>query len=163
MKQQFLIILLSFFVLQLFAQKSTCDMYPLKMDSVYLSNPLVKEFVEVSSLSTKNNYKVQFVKQGKKNNLIIIVKYSIESDKQGSLYIFSNKKQFFLKQIAFKRMDKDFAYFIIDINSNYVATIRDNGLTSLYFNDSMTFEIPKADSELIKKQADCFYTIITKK
>ena len=163
MRQQFIIIVLSFLISQLFAQKGSCDIYPLKADSIYLTNTTVKELVEVSSLLTKNNYKVQFVKQGKKNHLIITLKYSIEGDKQGSLYVFSNKKQYFLKQATLKRMDKDYACFIIDLNSNYVATIRDNGLTSLYFNDSMTFEMPKTDSELIKKQADCFYTIITKK
>ncbi len=163
MKLQPILILLSVLTLQSFAQKSSCEMYPLKMDSIYFTNTTVKELVDVSSLVTKNNYKVQFVKQGKKNHLIITLKYTIESDKQGSLYVYSNKKQYFLKQVTLKRIDKDYAHFVIEANSNYVATIRDNGLTSLYFNDSMTFEIPKADSELIKKQADCFYTIITKK
>ncbi len=143
--------------------KLSCDNFTLKFDSVTLTAPNTKIVAETSTLKTKNNYNIQYIKYEQKKYLKITVKAVLESTRNGSLYIYSNKRQYYVKQTNFYYLDKQNAYFLIEINSNYIATIRDNAITSLVFRDTDTFEIPKTDLENIKKQADCFYILISKK
>ena len=111
----------------------------------------------------KNDYQIQFIKHYPSNYLKIIVKDNLGYGQTSSLLLLSNKKQYYTRLIKLEVINKSSAYFLLELNSNYLITLKENGLTTIIFNEKVEFVIPKTDSELIKKQAACFFDIITKK
>lgn len=152
------VVLFILFSVNNFAQTS-CDKI-LKPDSCVLENPGTKELVDLAEVKIKNNYHVQFIKHPTKNYLKIIVKDNLGFGKSGSLLLYCNKKQIYVKKITLQPIDKNSAYFIIELIPNYAATLKENGLSSIIFCETTEFAIPKTDSEAIKKTAGCFYDLI---
>ena len=77
------------------------------------------------------------------------------------LLLLSYRKQIYIKSIELQIIDKTSAYFLIPLNNtNYLENIKELGLTSILFNEVAEFSIPKSDSELIKKAANCFFTLV---
>lgn len=150
-----------FFSLNAFAQ-APCDK-PFKSDSCVLETPGQKELVDLIETKIKNNYQVQFIKHNTKNYLKLIVKDDLGYGKSGSLLLYCNKKQIYVKKITLQPIDKKSAYFIFELIPNYAATLKDNGLTSIIFCDNIEFVIPKQDSEAVKKTAACFYDLAVPK
>lgn len=147
------------FSIQTFGQ-NPCDNL-LKTDSCALLIPQTKELVELMSVKIKNNYQVQFIKQDTKKYLKIIVRDDLGFGKKGSLLLLSNKKQIYVKSVALQVIDKSSAYFLIELSgTNYLENIKEMGLSKIVFNETSEFSIPKTDSELIKKTANCFYTTL---
>lgn len=135
----------------------------LKQDSCALLSPNKKELVELMQVKIKNNYQIQFIKQGQKNYLKIIVRDNLGFGKTGSLLLYSNKKQYFTKSTTLQIIDKTSAYFLVELNPNYLTTLKDNGLTNIIFEEKTEFVIPKQDSESVKQLAACFYEAISVK
>lgn len=131
-----------------------------KADSSILEKPGIKELVDLAEVKIKNNYQVQFIKHSSKNYLKIIVKDNLGFGKSGSLLLYCNKKQIYVKKITLQPIDKSSAYFIFELIPNYAATLRENGLTSIIFCETTEFGIPKQDSEAVKKTAACFYDLV---
>lgn len=132
-------------------------------DSCSLQNPLKKEWVDVIDVKIKNNYQVQFIKHHNQLFLKLIIRNDLGYGKTGSLVLFSGKKQYYTKSITLQIIDKQSAYFLLELNSNYITTLKDNGLTSFVFRENVEFSIPKNDSELVEQGANCFYEATTKK
>ncbi len=161
MKQLFLFCTLTFSIAG-FSQTS-CD-YSLKPDSCSLVTTNTKELVDVIEVKIKKNYLVQFIKHDQKKYLKIIVRDNLGFGKKSSLLLLSNKKQIFIKSIELQIIDKTSAYFLISLNNtNYLENIIDMGLSSIVFNETAEFSVPKSDSDQIKKAANCFYNQVTKK
>jgi hypothetical protein len=159
MKQLLLICSLTFSIIS-FAQ-TNCE-FQFKSDSCALSIPKNKEVVEVMEVKIKKNYLVQFIKQDKKNYLKIIVQDNLGFGKKGSLLLLSNKKQIYIKSIELQVINKTSAYFLISLNETYyLENIKELGLTSIVFNEVAEFGIPKADSDQIKKAANCFFNQVS--
>lgn len=142
-----------------FSQSVPCK--PLKTDSCVLPPLLKKQEVQMLEVSIKNNYQIQFIKHSPTNYLKIIVKDNLGYGNSSSLLLLSNKKQYYTRLIKLEIIDKTSAFFLLELNSNYLVTLKENGLTNIIFNEKVEFVIPKADSELIKKTANCFYEIVT--
>lgn len=153
----FLIIVFFGFAFKINSQ-SKCSI-ALKSDSCSLQKTENKVWVDLISVNIKNNYDVQFIKYQQKYYLKIVVRNDLGYGKTGSLVLFSGKKQYYTKSITLQIIDKKSAYFLLDINSNYLTTIKDNGLTSIVFCENVEFLIPKTDSELVKQGASCFYEL----
>ena len=132
----------------------------LKTDSCALQLATKKELVDLISVSIKNNYQVQFIKHKNTTYLKLIIKNDLGYGRTCSLILYSTKKQYYTKSITLQSIDKTSAYFLLEINSNYLKTIVDNGLTSIVFCENSEFVIPKADSELVKQGATCFYDAV---
>ncbi len=140
--------------------QSSCE-FQLKQDSSALLSPKIKEVVEMIEVKIKNNYQVQFIKQDKKNYLKIIVKDNLGFGKKGSLLLISTKKQVYVKTITLEPIDKNSAYFLVDLNNSYyLDNFKEFGLSKIVFNETTEFAIPKTDSEQIKKAANCFFAIV---
>jgi hypothetical protein len=138
----------------------TCD-YRLKTDSCILTVPKIKEVAELMEVKIKNNYLVQFIKQDKKNYLKIIVRDDLGFGKKGSLLLLSAKKQIYVKSIKLEPIDKNSAYFLVELNNSYyLDNLKEFGLSKIVFNETVEFGVPKPDSDQIKKASDCFYTIV---
>jgi len=159
MKPFFLFCTLTFSIAG-FSQTS-CD-YQIKSDSCSITNPKEKEIVNAITVKIKNNYLLQFITKDKQNYLKIIVRDNLGFGKRSSLLLLANKKQIYIKSIELQIIDKRSAYFLISLNNtNYLENIKDMGLSSIVFNETAEFSIPKSDSEQIKKAANCFYNHIT--
>lgn len=135
--------------------QSKCK-YTLSNDSSSLQNPAKKELVGLMEVKIKNNYNVQLIKHGSRKYLKIIVRDNLGFGQTGSLLLYSNKKQYFNKDITLQIIDKTSAYFLLDLNPNYLLTLKENGLTSIIFRESVEFVIPRQDSEAVKELASCF-------
>ena len=159
MKQLYLICSLTLSMIS-FSQ-TTCD-YQFKLDSCSLYIPKNKEAVEIIEIKIKNNYLVQFIKHDKINYLKIIVKDNLGFGKKSSLLMLSAKKQIYIKSIELQIIDKTSAYFLIPLNdNNYLENIKNMGLSGLIFNENAEFGIPKSDSDMIKKAANCFFNQVS--
>ncbi|MDF2451060.1 MAG: hypothetical protein K0S26_564 [Bacteroidota bacterium] len=135
--------------------------YQLKQDSCALLSPKIKEVAEVMEVKIKNNYLVQFIKQDKKNYLKIIVRDDLGFGKKGSLLLLSSKKQIYVKLIKLEPIDKNSAYFLVELNNSYyLDNLKEFGLSKIVFNETVEFGVPKPDSDQIKKAAECFYGIV---
>lgn len=153
---KFIIFLGLFFILNSTSYSQNKCHQNLVNDSSILFNPAQKEAVQLMEVKIKNNYQIQFIKKDSKNYLKIIVKDNLGYGQTGSLLLYSNKKQYFLKSITLQIIDKKSGYFILEVNPNYLTTIKENGLTSIIFQEKVEFTIPKQDSELVKQLATCF-------
>lgn len=140
--------------------QSTCA-YQFKQDSCALLSPKTKELVEVIEVKIKNNYLVQFIKHDKKNYLKIIVRDNLGFGKKGSLLLISSKKQVYVKSLTLEPIDKNSAYFLVDLNNSYyLDNFKEFGLSKIVFNETTEFAVPKTDSDQIKKAANCFFAIV---
>lgn len=158
MKQLLFIYSLIFSLIGL--SQTPCE-FILKNDSSSLQAPKNKELVDIMEVKIKNNYQIQFIKQGTKNYLKIIVRDDLGFGKKSSLLLLSNKKQIYVKSIMLQIIDKTSAYFLIELNGTYyLENIKEFGLSKIVFNETSEFGIPKTDSDQIKKAANCFFPIV---
>ena len=67
------------------------------------------------------------------------------------------------KVISLQKVDNNSAYFLLELKPSYLSTLKENGLTSFVFCDTVESIIPKVDSELVKKAASCFMDAVLKK
>jgi hypothetical protein len=126
-----------------------------------VTGPGKEEAVEMMEVKIKNNYLVQFIKIDKKNYLKIIVRDNLGFGKKGSLLLSSIKKQIFIKSTTLNIIDKESAYFLVEINNTfYLDNIKEFGISKITFNETTEFSIPKNDSDAIKKAAQCFFDIV---
>lgn len=140
--------------------QTDCDKL-LKTDSCALQSSKNKEWVELMEVKIKNNYQIQFIKQGQKNYLKVIVRDDLGFGKKSSLVLLSNKKQIYVKSIALQVIDKTSAYFLVELSGTfYLENIKEFGLSKIIFNETSEFSIPKSDSEQIKKAANCFFSLL---
>ncbi len=137
------------------AQTKIKQTFSLKDDSCIIGT--TKEKVELIEVVIKNDYRIHFITYAKKKYLKIIVKNDLGYGKTGSLLLVSSKKQFYTKSLKLEIINKQSAYFIIPLESNYLTTLKENGLTRILFCENVEFVIPKSDSELIKQAALKFY------
>lgn len=139
-----------------------CD-NALTKDSVIINKAPEKELVEKLEVKIKNNYKVQFIRFQQKNFLRIEVKDNLGFGQTASLLLLSNSKQFYVRSTTLKVLDPNTAFFLVELNPQYLQTLKENGLSSIIFNEKSEFTIPKSDSETIKKAAACFFDIVIPK
>lgn len=140
--------------------QTACDKV-LKTDSCALQSSKNKEWVELMEVKIKNNYQIQFIKQGQKKYLKIIVRDDLGFGKKSSLLLLSNKKQIYIKSIMLQVIDKTSAYFLVELSGTfYLENIKEFGLSKIIFNETSEFSIPKSDSDQIKKAANCFFTLL---
>ena len=140
--------------------QTPCE-YTLKPDSSALLTPKKKEPVELLEVKIKNNYQVQFIKLDKKNYMKIIVRDDLGFGKKGSLLLLAAKKQIYIRSTTLNVIDKTSAYFLVELNdSYYLDNIKEFGLSKIVFNETVEFSIPKTDTDLIKKAAECFNNVV---
>lgn len=144
-----------------YSQK-TCNMV-LTEDSCSLQTLGKKELVNLIDVKIKNNNQVQFIKHLNQMYLKLIIKNDLGFGKTGSLILLSGKRQYYIKEITLQKVDNNLAYFLIELQTNYLTTLKDNGLTSFVFCEKEEMVIPKTDSEQVKKAANCFMEAVIKK
>ncbi len=123
-----------------------------------------KEEVELMEVTIKNNYQLQFIRsKDKKTYLRIIVRDNLGFGQIGEFMLICGKKQIYDKDVKLVPIDKSSGWFLLELNPNYIQTLRDLGLTKIIFRDTVEFLVPKADSEKIRQTAGCFFDAVVPK
>lgn len=94
--------------------------------------------------------------------LRFVVKKNFYFDKVDVLEIRSGSKSYYVKNTRQYKIDKTTGLFIVEIFSNYISTLKDEGITSLYFANAET-DFTKKDASQIKQISNCFYELISTK
>jgi hypothetical protein len=79
-------------------------------------------------------------------------------DKVGTLEILSGSKTYSAKEIRQFMVTKNSGLFVTEIFSNYLTTIRNEGITELVFNQATT-RFSRNDTRKIKKMAEYFQNV----
>jgi hypothetical protein len=138
---------------QLHAQ-SSCDF---QKDTMTL--PFSKKVVEgdLVRIPLKKGSEVTFLKaEGGKMYLRLLVKENFYFDKVDVLEIRSGSKSYYAKETRQYKVDKTTGLFVIEIFSNYLTTLKEEGITSIVFNKAET-DFTRNDANEIKRTARCFY------
>lgn len=118
---------------------------------------------EVLTTILKNKNAVEFIKADNgKLYLKLTVSQNLYFDKIDVLEIRSGSKSFYVKDTKQYQRDKNTGFFVVELFKNYVATLKDDGITSIYFNQAET-PFTRQDCVQIKQIAKCFYDAITPK
>lgn len=133
----------------------------------FINDSIVKpgatEAVVVNALtySLKNGGVVQLIKDEEKMYLRLKLREKLGFVSDGPLELISGSKSIRFKT-KFYDIDKPTPYFILPIGINYVATLKEYGLSNLLFN-SHEVKFSKEESKGIKEIASCFYATNAKK
>jgi hypothetical protein len=103
-----------------------------------------------------------FKTEDDKYYLKFIVKKNFYFDKVDVLEIRSGNKSYYAKNTRQYKIDKTTGLFVIEIFKNYIATLKEDGITSLYFAKAET-DFTRQDAGQIKKMAKCFYESLSVK
>lgn len=94
--------------------------------------------------------------------LKLVVKKNFYFDKIDVLEIRSGNKSYYAKDTRQYKIDKTTGMFVLQVFKNYVSTLKDEGITSLYFAKAET-DFTRQDANQIKKMSKCFYESISTK
>ncbi len=128
-------------------------------DSLYKPSEKTSCLVSVLNCPLKNGGSIQFINNKGKLILKITPNQKLGFLDAGSLQIKSGTKSFFLRNTTLYNHKEPNAYFLVDVLINYVATLRDDGLTSLVFNEKFEAVFPGEDQKNIRRTAKCFYEL----
>lgn len=128
-------------------------------DSCVLPPANAKVPVDMLDARIKSNYHIQLIRQGPKQFIRIIVTDNLGFGKTGPVLLKSGGKQMYYKSATLSVIDSARACFMLELYPNYVITLKDEGLTSLVFNNTVEYSIPRQDTETIKELAKCFYSL----
>jgi hypothetical protein len=128
-------------------------------DSLYKPAEKQSVLVNVLKCPLKNGGNIEFINNKGKLILKITPNQKLGFVDVGSLQIKSaGNKSIFFKNITYYNHKDPGAYFLVDVLINYIATLRDDGLTSLVFNEKFEADF-KDDQKNIRKTAKCFYEL----
>lgn len=128
-------------------------------DSIYKPSEQKKVPGKVMTTNLKNGGKVQLITAGGKYLLKIIPNEKLGFVESGPLEIKSGNKSFFVKNATLYNIKEPEAYFLVDVMINYIATLKDDGITSILFNTKFESKLQKEDTGNIKKMSRCFYEL----
>lgn len=129
-----------------------------------LTKPGEKEGVLVNALTAplKTGGTVQIINHNDRFFLKLKITEKLGFVASGPLELKSGTKSFYVKTAQLNNINKPNANFVIEVFINYVATLRDHGLTGLVFN-THEIKFAKEDTKNIREIAGCFYTEHNKK
>ncbi len=84
------------------------------------------------------------------------LKSNLYFDKSENLEVKSGSKIFYQKGIKQYQKDKHTGFFVFEVYKNYIATLKDEGITSYVFNNN-ELVFTKSETREIKKIAKCLY------
>lgn len=114
--------------------------------------------------TTLKNFSVVrlFIADNNRLFLKMIVTKNFYFDKVATLEIRSGHKSYYAKDTKQYKITKTSGLFVIEVFKNYVATIREEGITSIVFGEAET-DFTRQDAKQIKQIAKCVYEAISGK
>ncbi len=105
----------------------------------------------------KNGSTLQLLKaSNNKFYLRICTSENIYFNKTDMLEIRSGSKSFYAKETTNYQLGKNSGYFVIEVFKNYIATLKDDGITGFIFGKAET-SYSKQDCNQVKQMAKFFY------
>lgn len=153
MKYWFIFIFNLFFAVS-FAQN--CKEQPVN-DSVYKPSEKKKVLAEIHTIHLSNKGKIFLVNHNGKYFLKLCLNEKMGMVDLGNLEIKSGNRSYFIKNAVYHNINENDAYFFVDMGINYVATLKDEGITSVIYNTKFETKLPKEDMNAVRKTAKCFY------
>jgi hypothetical protein len=132
----------------------------LSSDTLYI--PAENKVLNGESIQTtlKNQSVVKFFKTAdSRYYLKIFITKNFYFNKVDLLEIRSGSKSFYAKDTKQYKLDKTMGMFVFEIFRNYVATLKDEGITSIVFAKAET-DLTRKDAAEVKKISKCFYESI---
>lgn len=134
-----------------------------KSDTMSLFNN--GKIVEGSYIETtlKNGSVIRLFKTNdNKNYMRILVTENFYFDKVDMLEIKSGHKSYYASDSKQYKVNKNTGLFIIEVPKNYVAQLKDHGISAIDFAHATT-RFTKSDSKQIRTICSCFYNSIQNK
>lgn len=132
---------------------------PVTVDTLYFPSKQISELVKVMNCPLKNGGNIQLFNNGGKYVLKLSLHEKFGFLDVGSLQIKSGNKSFFLKSTTLYNHKETTAYFLVDVLINYIATLKDDGITSVVFNEKFEATLASEDIKNIRRTAKCFYEL----
>lgn len=128
-------------------------------DTLFLPKESKRIVAEYLSADFKNGSNFRFYKTGNRYFLKLVVHENLYFDKVDLLEIQSGDKSFYAKDTKQIELDKSSGYFVVEIYKNYVATLREEGLSAILFGKVET-PFTRSDGNQVRQLAKCFYQTI---
>jgi hypothetical protein len=142
--------------------QADCQMQ-LQSDTMTLTGEgkvLEGDYLEVT---LKNQSEVRLFRTSQnKLYLRLIVTENFYFNKVDMLEIMSGSKSYYAKNTKQHKVSKTRGLFLIEIFHNYLATLKEDGITGLTFNKAVT-DFTRQDANLVKAMAKCMYDNVTPK
>lgn len=94
--------------------------------------------------------------------LKFVVKQNFYFNKVDVLEMRSGTKSYYVKNTKQYKINKTTGLFVVEVFKNYISTLKEGGMTSIYFAKTET-DFTKRDASQIKEMATCFYDVIKQK
>jgi len=121
------------------------------IEGVYLQTTL-KNLSTVTLFKTNDN----------RLYLKLVVTEDFYFNKVDMLEIKSSNKSYYAKDTQQYKINKTKGLYVIEIYRNYIATLKDDGITSIVFSHAET-DFTRQDAAQIKKISKCLYDSFVKK
>lgn len=151
-KRLYILFFLTLLGSELFSQN--CDVIT---DTLYFPSKQVSELAKALNCPLKNGGNIQFFNFNGKFTLKLTLNEKLGFLDVGSLQIKSGTKSFFVKSTTLYNHKQANAYFLVDVLINYIATLKDEGITSVVFNEKFEANLTSEDTKNIRRTAKCFY------
>lgn len=159
MIKQFYILVLSAICSINFAQNCSDQ---LVSDSLYRPTEKQSYLVNVLNCPLKNGGNIQFINNNGKFVLKLTLNEKLGFLDAGPLQIKSGNKSFFVKNATLYDRKEPSAYFLVDVLINYIGTLKEDGMTSVLFNEKFEAKLTAEDEKNVRRTAKCFYELYKK-
>lgn len=159
---KFFILIFSFFLALESKSQINCETAFVKdtMSLPDLSKILQGEYIE-TTLKDFSSVRL-FKTEDEKFYIRFIVKKNFYFNKIDVLEIRSGSKSIYPKDVKQYKINKITGLFVVEVPKNYITTLRNDGITSLYFAKTET-DFTRQDTRQIKEISKCLYDAITVK
>ena len=131
-------------------------------DSLYRPTEKQSYLVDVLNCPLKNGGNIQFINNNGKFVLKLTLNEKLGFIDVGPLQIKSGNKSFFVKSATLHDRKEPSAYFLVDVLINYIGTLKEDGMTSVVFNEKFEAKLSSEDEKNIRRTAKCFYDLYKK-
>jgi hypothetical protein len=122
----------------------------------------VLEGESVSAILKKGSSFKLFKTSNNKYYFKIIVSENLYFNKKDALEILSGTKSIYFKDAVNYELDDHTGFYLVEVLKNYVGTLKDEGVTSIVFNNTET-TYTKKECNQVKQMAKYFYESISAK
>jgi hypothetical protein len=126
-------------------------------DSLYNPSQKQSSVVSVLNCPLKNGGNIQFFNNNGKYVLKLSLHEKFGFVDVGSLQIKSGTKSFFVKNTTLYNPKSIDSYFLVDVLINYIGTLKEEGITSVVFNEKFEAKLSSEDVKNVRRTAKCFY------
>lgn len=134
-----------------------------RQDTLLLPGQKRSIAVEYLQTTLKNRSVVRLYRAaGNKYYLKLIVTENLYFDKTDKLEVQSGGMSYTEPKIVQYELDKSTGYYVFEIFKNYVATLKDEGITAIVFGTAKT-DFSRQDTRKIRDISKCLYDIISVK